>query len=1330
MVNCLLDAMAKEVLLIGFKGLLEFIKSMKSLYLQMPKFQLSVKRSKVLALVLGLLSILHTHLRAQPQTQVIDPNYISVAEGLVSPTVNAVIQDSFGLIWIGTSNGLQKYDGYRFETFKNVSGKSNSLQHNYVWSLWEDENHDVWVSNNKGVSKYNRKKKEFKNYEFARIFNFTIDSEVLGFKFLKDSQNRLWVNSINLQLLQYDSAGDTWKKAIYEIPNVPEPDQTGFAPAVAEDLKGNLWLGSPNYGLMKQAKDEDAFRPIPQGQLGGINFTERGNTISGIYCDTANTLWITTRSGIYKYNPEAGTIKTIKEYKDAQTDTWTNWNSILPDPQGNIWIANNFRGILKFDGISDRYTEIEIAGKVKMRSHGWNITFTQFMIDRSGIFWFGSREFGLVKYDPVNKPFRYLSHDKNNPNSMSAGGTFGILASKVKPGITYVGIRGGGVNIYDPKKQTFEKVGFKVVDDMFGGSARSIAEKKDGSLWVGTWGDGLVELDEDFKEVRRYKYDSTTRTSISNNQVRVLKPDNQNRLWIGTVNGLNILNTQTNEIERVISKYTKQYPDQLVAELDKLIASDQNVAAIEKVVDSQDLSVPLEVKTENTYWIMAVGEIDRTSRADFGWIENEAKDTVWLMGDYENTYHAGGASKNRIEIKSITLPPGQYTLRYVSDDSHAYGKWNEPAPTQTSLYGVVVIQPQNEDQMQAFQEPVDPEGKDELMISGVNIMDIEVTDQFVWVTAAGNGLDRIDPSTNSVKHYAHNPDDINSLSSNGILDILADSHGNIWLATNEGVTKLDPRTETFTRYTEVDGLPTNLIEGLVEGDDGEMWIATRGGLSQMVINENLKKETFINYNSSDGLGTDVFLSLTNTRDAEGRFYFGSDQGLTTFSSISANKTPPAIIISDLLISNKSILAMGDDSPLTESLFETNSISLAYNQNNLSFEFAALHYANPQKNQYAHMLKGYDQDWIYDNRNFAAYTNLDPGKYEFLIRASNAYGIWNEEGRTLSIVILPPWWKTWWAYGLYVMIFLFVGVSIDRSIRRRIKLKERERHREKELKHAKEIEIAYTNLKETQSQLIQSEKMASLGELTAGIAHEIQNPLNFVNNFSEVNKELIEELQEELKAGKVQEAIELSNDIKDNEEKIMFHGKRADSIVKGMLQHSRSSNGVKEPTDLNGLADEYLRLAYHGLRAKDKSFNATMNTDFEKDLEKIEVIPQDLGRVILNLITNAFYVVAEKKKQNGQPTGVSEQPGYEPTVTVATKDLGNKVEISVSDNGNGIPQAIIDKIFQPFFTTKPSGQGTGLGLSMSYEIITKAHGGDLKVETKEGEGTTFKIILPK
>jgi signal transduction histidine kinase len=263
------------------------------------------------------------------------------------------------------------------------------------------------------------------------------------------------------------------------------------------------------------------------------------------------------------------------------------------------------------------------------------------------------------------------------------------------------------------------------------------------------------------------------------------------------------------------------------------------------------------------------------------------------------------------------------------------------------------------------------------------------------------------------------------------------------------------------------------------------------------------------------------------------------------------------------------------------------------------------------------------------------------------------------------------------------------------------------------------ENALAELKATQKQLIQSEKMASLGELSAGIAHEIQNPLNFVNNFSEVNKELVDELQQELRAGKIDDAISISNDIKGNEEKISHHGKRADAIVKGMLQHSRSSTGVKEVTDINALCDEYLRLSYHGMRAKDKNFNAEIKTDFDDSIGKINIIPQDIGRVLLNLINNAFYAVNKKKKTDDE--------NYKPEVSIQTKKIDSIVELTVADNGNGIPQNIVDKIFQPFFTTKPTGEGTGLGLSLSYDII-KAHGGEIKVETTEGMESKFIIDL--
>jgi two-component system, NtrC family, sensor kinase len=305
--------------------------------------------------------------------------------------------------------------------------------------------------------------------------------------------------------------------------------------------------------------------------------------------------------------------------------------------------------------------------------------------------------------------------------------------------------------------------------------------------------------------------------------------------------------------------------------------------------------------------------------------------------------------------------------------------------------------------------------------------------------------------------------------------------------------------------------------------------------------------------------------------------------------------------------------------------------------------------------------------------------------------------------------------------------LFVGVSVFFLVAIILYRNNRQKR-----KANKNLEKTLIDLRSTQAQLIQSEKMASLGELTAGIAHEIQNPLNFVNNFSDVNKELLIELKDEIEKGNIEEVSTIADAVISNEEKINHHGKRADAIVKGMLQHSRTNSGQKELTDINALCDEYLRLSYHGLRAKDKTFNAKFETYLDPSLPKVNVVPQDIGRVVLNLINNAFYAVNEKMKRadvKGESSHVSPLTSYsEPTVSVSTKKLGDKIEIRIKDNGNGIPESIKEKIFQPFFTTKPTGHGTGLGLSLSYDIV-KAHGGELKVKSEEGEGAEFTMSLP-
>ena len=1272
------------------------------------------------SLFLSISTLIVANIHAPLKAQEIEPTFISISEGLANPNVQDIIQDSYGLIWIATSGGIQNYDGYRFETYKNVPGKPTSLLHNNVWGLLEDHDGSIWAATEKGISRFDRKEKSFTNYDLVEQFNMSERAFFRVFNIVRDSKNRLWAtNGIN-ELISYDRQSDTWNVAKYGLDNATDEElHYGVSLAFTEDSDGGLWLGSTRYGLMHRSSTDSVFRPI---QLDGnsVDFVEDLNRITSLYADSASVIWITTRNGVYKFYPGDGRVDTIKSYDYNMENRVNHWNSILQDPDGNIWIANNYRGILKFDGISDQFQEISISGSYWLKNTGWDIALTDFIIDKSGIFWFGSTSQGMIKYDPEKKPFVLYTHEEANKQSLSHNGVFGILASQAKPGILYVGTRSAGLDIFNTNTQKFSQITYHAINDFYGGAVRSIGEDDDGTLWLGTWGDGLIELDQNYNEIRRYTYDSKSSNSVSDDKIRVIKKDDTGNFWIGTNNGLNYFNPNTGKFKRIYGEMSRAYSRELIGLVEDLTLTENKVAGIMNVTDFQNLSEPITIEEGGNYLVAYVGEGDISGMADVGWIENAAHDSIWHSFDFHETYYAGGAAKNRMIIDKLSLDPGSYQLRYMADDSHSYNSWNDNPPDQTSLYGIVLIKIPDkksnlliESEIQQIQE--------DLLISGVNIAAIEITDDIIWVGTNPTGLNKINLADNSVKIYLYDSHKDNSLNNNVIYDLYEDEKGDIWITTEGGICRLNPETEQFTRYTEEDGLPTNLTESILSGDNGEMWISTQSGLSQMVVNESLGKVTFINYNADDGLGGDTFLAQAATRTSDGIFYFGGDHGLNAVSKIKANDVPPDLIFTDLLISNTSFYEMEGNSLLDGDLLNQQLIELSHDQNSLSFEFAALHYANPLKNQYAHFLKGYDKDWVYDNRNYASYTNLDPGEYEFSIRASNAYGIWNEDGESIKIIIAPPWHQTWWAYMSYALLFLVFLYGFDRSMRNRLIRRERERSREKELAQAKEIEKAYNKLKSTQTQLLHSEKMASLGELTAGIAHEIQNPLNFVNNFAEVSIDLIEDMQEEMNLGNPDVAREISEDIKQNLDKIYHHGGRASSIVKGMLEHSRTGDQQKSLTDINALAEEYLRLAYHGLRAKDKSFNADFKTDFEDTLPKINVVPQDIGRVILNLINNAFYAVNKKAK-----SGIKD---YKAEVIVSNKKMNGQVEIRVKDNAEGIPPDVLDKIFQPFFTTKPTGQGTGLGLSLSYDIITKGHGGIIKIDTKVGEGTEFIILLP-
>ena len=645
-------------------------------------------------------------------------------------------------------------------------------------------------------------------------------------------------------------------------------------------------------------------------------------------------------------------------------------------------------------------------------------------------------------------------------------------------------------------------------------------------------------------------------------------------------------------------------------------------------------------------------------------------------------------------------------------------------------------------------------------LSGSKIMSIiEDKNNNLWFGSLDNGLTKYDGKEFTQFGLGSGLNDLD------VRSLMEDSKGQIWVGTGSGgVFKYNGKT--FTQYTVEQGLSSNTINGILEDEEGRIWFGTHNGLSMLYLPEaesgnNARTSTssmdatlFKNYLFSDGFQGigNWYNSLVQGKN--GIIWAGSMERLTAFDPLKerTDTIPPQIQLNSVLPFNQEInwlelekhqdtaLLLKNGRTLKNFNFRTVSewnytpeeLELAYNNNALTFEFTGITTNKPGLVKYQYMLEGLDDYWgTLKNTPVATYTNLSHGNYTFRVKAMNSEGYWgNELG--YSFTIHPPWWLSWWAYLIYG-IFFIVGIRIVHLYQKRRVLRlERLKNQKKELAHAKEIKKAYTDLKSTQTQLIQSEKMASLGELTAGIAHEIKNPLNFVNNFSEVSNELIDEMNEELQKGDLEEAKIIAGDIKQNLEKINHHGKRADDIVKGMLQHSRSSSGVKEPTDINALADEYLRLAYHGLRAKDKSFNATMETDFDEGIGKINIVPQDIGRVVLNLITNAFYACTERSlsvvNEKSSEALAEGDKDYEPTISVSTKKKGDKIFISVKDNGNGIPKKVLDKIFQPFFTTKPTGQGTGLGLSLSYDIV-KAHGGALNVKTKENEGTEFTVMLP-
>ncbi|MBA2762022.1 MAG: hypothetical protein H0U39_08725, partial [Segetibacter sp.] len=870
------------------------------------------------------------------------------------------------------------------------------------------------------------------------------------------------------------------------------------------------------------------------------------NILTSILQDREGFLWFGTQYGLNKYDGYNFKVFKYDPTNPNHTMRGAGPRAIQEDQEGNLWVATGGGGGLnKINKTTGEVTSYDID---KERSG----SLTSIYRDREGILWIGTGK-GLIKFNPKTKEF--IGYTTNSPTLAVAEDSSGRIwafgrriyyldrstgkqllfshpfinvlinsAHLDDDGVLWLGTRSKGLFKLETKSSSFTLTPYNPNGQIKKNiNARGIYQDGNDIIWLATM-EGLQRINKRTDEVTTYRSDTNDLRSLSSNNIQCVYRDREGNLWVGSDNGVDKaiayakpFNTYQAHTTAIPVRLPENKVITVVEDSKRIIwfgngttglyqFNTQNLKTTHIEVNKNDsgslssegVRTIYEDKNGNI-WVSTKEALHKFNRLKRKFTRYRTQFPVFAIDEDNvgNLWVACRSDPGRGAIACLNLNTGRFKYYFTSDTDTGL---NDPA-----LYAILASRTGD-----------------------------------IWIGTGGGGLNRLNPKTGKFTYYKPNyPFTAGNLNDITVFSIFEDFRGIIWVGTNKGgLNRFDPQTKSFTYFTERDGLPSNVVVSIIADKKGNLWLGTYGGISRFNPGNNI----FRNYDASDGLPDNAFYIGSIYRRNE-NLLFGSPSGFVRFDpdSLEDNPIPPQVYITALKV-------LQTDQPLP-----TGKLELSYNQNFLSFDFVALNYNSPDKNRYAYKMEGLDKGWIYsDIRRYASYTNIPPGKYNFRVKASNNDGVWNEKGASIPIIIHAPWWRTTWAYALYSISFLIILWLINNNQKVRFIQREREHTREIELVHAKEIEKAYHELKVTQKQLIQREKMASLGELTAGIAHEIQNPLNFVNNFSEVSTELIEEMKEEILARHDKAVTAIADDLKQNLEKINHHGKKADNIVKGML----------------------------------------------------------------------------------------------------------------------------------------------------------------------------------
>ena len=1126
------------------------------------------------------------------------------------------------------------------------------------------------------------------------------------------------------------------------------------------------------------APDPGETPPIAFRHLGTSDGLSNSAVLS-VTQDALGFIWIGTADGLDRYDGEV--VRPFRHDGSDESLTSNVVQALAPGRGGAVWVGTA-AGLDRYDPATERFESVEsLAGRDVLK----------LLADTTGGVWVGTAN-GLVRVSPTGEALSAYRHDAGDARTLpddavsalaldgdrlwvgTADGlaylevasgdvervrsdSLGVInvssVARSAGGGVLMGTFGGGLFRYRPDAG-FDRI--SVGGDVLGDVVSSVHEDADGAIWVGTIGGGLRRAQPGAAGVDVYVNETDSPTSLVDDQVSALWEDRQGVMWVATYGGLDRFDRARGSVERI-----RHDPEDASS-----LASDEVMAVLAAADGTLYVGTgrSLDVSTDGetfTHLRLPPNTRSNTVHGATALLQDRAG-AVWVGTDGNGLFRLDGTTFNRVD-PIVGSSGDQMVITSIFEDRSGM-LWIGTVNNGLFLYDM------------ASNKAVNYSAADGLESNRIESV-AQSLDGSVWV-GTDNGLCRVDRAGDEGEFTCISASSGSRDLRNGyIQSILTRSDGSLWIGTRAGLHRLNTGAipDGCQHVGRSEGLPGESVYGILEDQSGTLWLSTNGGLVQFEpVTGTITRQLALGSSADRSLGAAIGL------DRAGRVYVGGTAGLLSFDPenlAALNPNPPQVVLTDVSVEGQDVVP-GPDAPLHVAAPVADELNIDYDQTVVTFEYAGLHFSDPTQNRYRYRLDGFDDDWREAGdggaRREVTYTNLDPGSYVFEVEASNADGVWSEAPARIEVHVRPPWWRTLWAYLGFAALAVFGLVRADRWQRARLLREERERaeRRETELRAAtaeaerrkveaeadalkaqaerqtaeldrareaqeanaklaaanERLEASIADLHSAQGQLVQAEKLASLGQLTAGIAHEIKNPLNFVNNFAELSVELADELDEELQQHADQSVASIRGDLeplladlKENARRIHEHGQRADRIVRAMLLHSRGGTDEKARVNVNAFVEEYANLAYHGAKANEADFQVVLERDLGAETGEADVVPQELGRVLINLLTNAFYAV-QKQSTSGETS-------YAPTVTVRTRREGANVQIEVEDNGTGISEEVQRRIFEPFFTTKPTGEGTGLGLSLAHDIVTGVHGGEMDMKSDVGEGTTFRIAIP-